>query len=103
MFKKIFNSIGLKTLFGVVIIGGIFTTLFSFLSITQDYNKDIALIHVRLDQIKQSYVDSITNSVWNLDTIQIKIALEGLGQIDDIEYVAIKDGKKVMYKNGITR
>jgi len=100
MFKRIFNSIGLKTLFGVVIIGGIFTTLFSFLSITQDYNKDIQLIHSRLDQIKQSYVDSITNSVWNLDTVQIKIALEGLGHIDDIEYVAIKDSKNIMYENG---
>ena len=100
MKSKLFNSISTKILFCVVLVGAIVTSLFSSITIYFDYVQDKEQVVKRLKQINISNLDSIVNSVWNLDYTQIEIALKGLIQLDDIEYVLIRDKNKIISEVG---
>jgi C4-dicarboxylate-specific signal transduction histidine kinase len=101
MKPKLFNSISTKILFSVVLVGAIVTSIFSSITIYFDYVKDKEKVVERLTQINKSNLDSIINSVWNLDYTQIQIALEGLIQLQDIEYVLIRDKNKIISEVGV--
>lgn len=100
MNSKFFNSISTKILFCVVVIGAVVTSLFSSITIYFDYAQDKEQVVKRLSEINKSNLDSIINSVWNLDYTQIEIALKGLVQLDDIEYVLIRDKNKIISEVG---
>ncbi len=100
MKSKLFSSISTKVLFCVVLIGMLITSLFSSITIYLDYVQDKEQVVKRLTEINKSNLDSIVNSVWNLDYTQIEIALKGLIQLDDIEYVLIRDKNKIVSEVG---
>ncbi|WP_127714550.1 ATP-binding protein [Halobacteriovorax sp. HLS] len=69
-----------------------------------DYRTGVATIETTLDQIQRSYTSSISNSLWNLDDEQIKIQVNGIIKLKDIEYIKIsekrEDGLQVFTEQG---
>ena len=100
MKTTLFSSISTKILLCVVFIGAVITSLFSSITIYADYIQDKEKVVERLNEINKSNLDSILNSVWNLDYTQINIALKGLIHLDDIEYVHIRDKNKTIAEVG---
>lgn len=100
MKSTFFSSISTKILLCVIFIGAVVTSLFSSITIYFDYIQDKEKVEKRLNEINKSNLDSILNSVWNLDYTQIDIALKGLVHLDDIEYVLIRDKNKVISEVG---
>ncbi len=72
-----------------------FTTLITFLitgiELCYDYSKDVELIENRMDQVKDSYLDSIKISLWELDKKLLKTQLEGILNLPDIQSIKIVD------------
>ena len=50
--------------------------------------------------IKKSYVQSISVSMWNMQSSQLKTALDGIVNIPGIQYAAILDKEKVYVESG---
>ena len=56
-----------------------------------DYEDGIDNIHQRINQIKLTNIDSITQSLWTIDYSSIQIQLNGITRIKDIVYVELTD------------
>jgi PAS domain S-box-containing protein len=72
-----------------------------------DYRAGVTTIETTLDQIDQSYTNSLSNSLWNLDDEQIKIQVNGIIKLKDIEYIKIsekrEDGFQVFTEQGVLK
>ncbi len=56
-----------------------------------DYRRDIAEIDLRLDQVKESYIQSLAGSLWNLDVAQLHRELEGMMRLPDIAALRVEE------------
>ena len=73
----------------IVIFSSCFTLLSTTLQLALDYRADISRIEQQFNNVRTSYLQAITLSVWSLDDSQIETQLIGLSQLPDIEYVSI--------------
>ncbi len=55
-----------------------------------EYRTDVGTIDGVLQQIEDSYLDSLTTSQWLLDERQIRMQLNGILQLPDVHYVEIQ-------------
>lgn len=62
-----------------------------------DYSRDLRAIDTRLLQVRNSYLQSITLSLWSLDYEQLRSQLEGIQALPDMQYLEIEvDGKPLL-------
>lgn len=95
MIKQLFKSkISLMLLKFIVIISGFFTFLSTLVQVYIDYRTDLSTIQRSITQVKDGYSHSIANSLWHLDTEQIKVQIEGILRLRDIEYIKIIERKR---------
>lgn len=96
--KEIIRRRGLsyRLLFYILICSTVLALIITALQLAWDYRKDVVLIEDNLKQIETSFLPPIAVSLWNLDEEQLKIQLEGIMNLPNMQYVAIKEllGKK---------
>ena len=70
-----------------------------------DYNQGINNLYQRIEQIKQTNIASITQSVWTIDNSSIQIQLDGLARISDVVFVKItnENGKLIASSGNISK
>ena len=100
MSSRILNSISGKVLLCIIVVGIVVTVLFSSFSIFLELRDGKVKVEKRLEKISSTYVASITNSFWNLDYTQVKIDLDGIIQLDDIEYAEVREKKEIISRSG---
>lgn len=84
----------------IVLFSSCFALASTALQLSFDYQTDMNRIEESFQDINSAYVQSITLSVWSLDTSLIETQLEGLHQLPDIEHVAISDNDRVLWQVG---
>ncbi|MDD5228506.1 MAG: diguanylate cyclase [Methylococcales bacterium] len=73
----------------------------SGLQLYTNYRNDIFDIEKEMQQIEQSYLSSLTNSLWQLDDQQINIQLQGILALPNVGFIAIIEGdNKTLYEKG---
>jgi len=75
----------------IVLFSSVVTLILTAIQLRIDYNEGIDVIHQRIDQIKFTNIDSITQALWTIDHSSIQIQLDGLSRINDIIFVKITD------------
>lgn len=75
----------------ILICSTFFTFLGTGVQLYTDYKSGLKAIHSTIGQIKDSYVQSISNSLWNLDDEQISIQVKGIKKLKDIQYIKISE------------
>ena len=66
-----------------------------------DYNEGVNIIHQRIEQVKLTNIDSITQSLWTLDSSSVQIQVNGLSRINDFIYIKITDkSNKIIAESG---
>jgi PAS domain S-box-containing protein len=55
-----------------------------------DYKRDLAAIQDGLDRIERSQLASLSNSLWSFDETQLQLQLNGLLQLPDVKYAAVR-------------
>ncbi len=101
MFKfKEVSPLSRRLLITILFSSSIVTLIITAMQLTLDYKNDINLIKSRLDQIRESVVKPMANSVWNFNKKQYNIQLQGILNLDDIVFVEIKnqEGKLIIKK-----
>ncbi|WP_049723945.1 sensor histidine kinase [Gilvimarinus polysaccharolyticus] len=83
------DHIGRRLLFAIVLFSSLVTLLATVFQLFIDFQRDIGQIKTRLDDVQSSYLASISASLWNLDPSHLKLQMEGIRQLPDVEAVAI--------------
>ncbi|MDM8530466.1 ATP-binding protein [Anaerolineales bacterium HSG25] len=94
------NLLAYQILLFVLVGSLLFTILTSVVQLYSDYQRDVALLESQMEQIRESYVGGIANSVWDFDTEGIKIQLDGVLNLPNIAYVGLDTPDDFSYSIG---
>ena len=65
--------------------------LITVLQLAWDYNKDVTVIEASIGQIEASFLQPISASLWNLDEEQVKVQIEGIMNLPNMQFVMVKE------------
>ncbi len=83
--------IGRHLLAAILLFSSVVTLLLTIGQLYFDYQRDVRAIETRLDEIEHSYLDSIAGSLWNVDLEQLRIQLEGIARLPDMQAVEVRE------------
>lgn len=99
--RVVFSRLGRRFAILIVLFSSCFTLLSTTLQLALDYRTEINRIEQQFNNIRTSYVQAITLSVWSIDDSQIQTQLVGLTQLPDIEYAAIEVEGTPLWEHGV--
>lgn len=93
-FKR--SGIGHRLLFQIILFSSLITLIATGVQLYTDYQRDLGTIKTRLDDIEGSYLGSISASLWNLDVQQLRLQLEGITQLPDIQSASVEESSTMV-------
>lgn len=84
-------GIGRRLLFLIIFFSSVITLIATGIQLYTDYRRDLSIIKTRLSDIESSYLGSISASLWNLDIQQLRLQLEGISQLPDIQAASVQE------------
>jgi len=97
---QIKTGIAKRLIFYILLASSLITLLITALHLYIDYSRDMGLIDERMEQVENSYLNSLASSLWVDDREQIKVQLEGLLNLPDMQHVSIRDETEQLYNFG---
>ncbi len=94
------SRIGYKLVIAVILFSSLITLITTAIQIYLDYRVDMARVNNYKTLIKQSYLKSITTSVWMFDDGQINTQLNGLLHLPDMEHLEINGNEGYHWSAG---
>ena len=91
LWSRFSEGIGARLLVRVLLFSSAITLILTALQLYLDYRRDVGVIKDRLAEIERSYVESIGESLWQLDERQIALQLEGILRLPDIRAVEVRE------------
>lgn len=89
--KPLNNKTSKALVLYILLFSSVVTLILTAIQLQLDYKEGINVIQQRINQIKITNIDSLTQSLWTLDYSSIRIQLEGLERINDIIYLKLSD------------
>ncbi|EOD53796.1 sensor histidine kinase [Aeromonas molluscorum] len=86
-----FNGLSYRLLSYILICSTALALIITALQLVWDYRKDVALIEGSIDQIQASFLQPISASLWNLDEEQVKVQIEGIMNLPNMQFVMVKE------------
>lgn len=81
-----------RRLFGYILLfSAVITLLLSGLQLYLEYRRDLASVEARIVELRRSTLDSIAHSLWNVDSEQLRLQLEGIHRLPDVQAVSVVD------------
>ncbi|MCS3758779.1 ATP-binding protein [Bradyrhizobium centrosematis] len=95
LLSRLFNwsrsGVGPRLLAAVLLFSSLVTLTLTALQLYLDYDREVALIEMRLDEIGRSTTGSLGESLWNLDQNQLKLQLDGILRLPDIRAAEVRE------------
>ncbi|PDT91389.1 hybrid sensor histidine kinase/response regulator [Bradyrhizobium sp. Y36] len=95
LLSRLFNwtrsGVGPRLLAAVLLFSSVVTLTLTGLQLYLDYDREVALIETRLDEIGRSTTGSLGESLWNLDQNQLKLQLDGILRLPDIRAAEVRE------------
>lgn len=88
-FNPLRSPIGRRLLLQTLGLSFILTLFITAYLLHSDYQRGLKQFEAQLDQIKHSYLPSLSYSLWNFDQLQIESQLAGIMNFPGIQHVAI--------------
>ena len=89
-----------RLLAAILLAGGCVALVATALQLYGDYKRDLATIDDELAQFERSTLDSLANSVWSFNDTQIRLTLDGLLQLRDVQHVEVQGSGGERYAVG---
>ncbi|MGY3870103.1 ATP-binding protein [Aeromonas crassostreae] len=86
-----FNGLSYRLLSYILICSTALALIITALQLVWDYRKDVALIEDSIGQIEASFLQPISASLWNLDEEQVKVQIEGIMNLPNMQFVMVKE------------
>ncbi|MFC0576715.1 sensor histidine kinase [Paraburkholderia solisilvae] len=81
----------MRLLISVLIFSSVITLIMTAVQLYLDYRYDVELIERRLNEIGEGYPDIIGESLWHLDHEQLRIEVESILKLPDIQAVSVRE------------
>lgn len=85
------NGLSYRLLSYILICSTVLALAITVLQLAWDYNKDVTVIEASIDQIEASFLQPISASLWNLDEEQVKVQIEGIMNLPNMQFVMVKE------------
>ena len=85
------NGLSYRLLSYILICSTVLALLITVLQLAWDYNKDVTVIEASIGQIEASFLQPISASLWNLDEEQVKVLIEGIMNLPNMQFVMVKE------------
>lgn len=86
------SQIAKKLILYTVLFSSAITLIITVVQLYSEFQHDVKGINKTLEQIKVSYQESITQSVWLADRDQLQFILDGITELPDIVYAKVNSG-----------
>jgi len=96
------HSIARKLIAYIFLFSSLITLMGTGFQLYLDYRQDIRIVQERMRQIQESYVESIVRSLWDTDYHLLRIQLEGILKLPDMQYVEISQNDERVISAGIS-
>lgn len=87
--KSAGNSIGRRMAIYILMFSSVVTLLATALQLGLEYRRDVHDIEVQLEQIRDSYSESLAGSLWNTSQKDLQLQLNGILRLPDVRYVEV--------------
>jgi two-component system sensor kinase FixL len=94
------SGIGRRFILYILLFSSVITFIGTGLQLYLDFDRDLKSIHSTFDQVESSYLDSITNSLWVTDDELLRIQLEGILRLPDMQLIEVRKGGRVLQAIG---
>jgi len=85
------NPLGKRLLTAILLCSTSLAFMATSFQLLVDYRSDVSGIELRMHEIERSYLASMGESLWNMDSKQIQIQLNGIANLPDIPFAQVKD------------
>ncbi|MGL5522510.1 MAG: ATP-binding protein [Aeromonas veronii] len=85
------NGLSYRLLSYILVCSTVLAMIITVLQLAWDYRKDVAVIEDSIGQIEASFLQPITASLWNLDEEQVKVQIEGIMNLPNMQFVMVKE------------
>ena len=85
------NGIAPRLLVMIVLFSSLVTVLSTATQLFLDYRRGVHAIESRLDDIEHSNLGSLAGSLWNVDTQQLRLQLDGLLHLPDMQALELRE------------
>lgn len=100
-FKLMRGSIAWKMIIYIFCFSSVITFAATCIQLYLEYSRDISLIEQNLVQIEKSFIPSITPALWLMDRELMKVQIDGILKMPDIEYAEIRLKDTIVVSSGI--
>ncbi|MGK5091800.1 ATP-binding protein [Deltaproteobacteria bacterium TL4] len=84
------KGIGHRFAIDILLFSSVVTLVGTLLQLGLDYVRDVDLIETRIEQVHSSYLPSLSNGLWVNDIKSLRLQLEGIYQLPDMQYLEIR-------------
>lgn len=90
------SAIARRLIFYIVLCSTLITIITTAVQLYLDYKHDLSLIDVRIQEIKNIHLSTISEALWTTDKTNLDILLNGLIRIQDTQHVQVTENGKVI-------
>ncbi len=94
------SAIARKMIVCILLFSSVITLLSTGIQLYMDYRRDISLIEKHIRQIKETHLESVTHSLWDMNMEVVKIQLEGILKLPDMQYAEIRNDDAYIISSG---
>lgn len=85
------KSLSLRLLVNMLVVSVILALITTSVGIFMSFNRDVDDLHSRISFIEKNYLPVISDSVYHLDSEQLKLEIRSLINIEGIKYIEVKE------------
>ena len=89
--NRFHSHLGLRLLARVFLFSSVITLLLTSLQLYFEYRRDVGTIDRRISEIEESYRRSLSEGLWNLDSRQLELQVDGILHLPDIRFVEVRE------------
>src|SRR5262245_862469 len=90
-FNRWRRGIGPRLLVRILLFSSAITLILTSFQLYVDYRYDVGAIESRLSEIEGSYLQSLSEGLWNLDSRQIELQIEGILRLPAMRFVEVRE------------
>src|SRR5499426_250356 len=85
------RGIGPRLLVRVLLFSSAITLILTLFQLYFDYRYDVGALESRLSEIEGSYLQSLGEGLWNLDSRQLELQIEGILRLPAMRFVEVRE------------
>src|SRR5262245_27975578 len=90
-FNRWRRGIGPRLLVRILLFSSAITLILTSFQLYFDYRYDVGAIESRLSEIEGSYLQSLGEGLWNLDSRQLELQIEGILRLPAMRFVEVRE------------